>query len=145
MAFLPATIIVVEKNMSNDSDNKCCCKKPLVMPSTLVVAKNTSFVSDINCCCKTLVMTATLIVLAKFFATALMAAICSNIFFAAKNTFCSNFAFFAATFVAAKNDISCSGYVQILVKKKKLYVQVQLLIFVKKNSSTFFHSNQSVY
>jgi hypothetical protein len=39
-----------------------------------------------------------------------MAATCSNIFFAAKNTFCSNFAFLAATFVAAKNDISCSVY-----------------------------------
>ncbi|KAK2408327.1 hypothetical protein QL285_043846 [Trifolium repens] len=77
------------------------------MPATLIVAKNTSFVSDINCCCKTLVMAATLIVLAKLFATALMAATC-NIFFAAKNTFCSNFAFLAATFVAAKNDISCS-------------------------------------
>ncbi|KAK2451469.1 hypothetical protein QL285_010520 [Trifolium repens] len=108
MAFLPATIIVVAKNISNDSDNKCCCKKPLVMPSTLVVAKNTSFVSDINCCCKTLVMAATLIVLATLFATALMTATCSNIFFAAKNTFCSNFAFLAATFVVAKNDISCS-------------------------------------
>ncbi|KAK2454834.1 hypothetical protein QL285_002354 [Trifolium repens] len=53
-------------------------------------------------------MAATLIVLAKLFATALMAATCSNIFFAAKNTFCSNFAFLATTFVAAKNDISCS-------------------------------------
>jgi hypothetical protein len=56
-------------------------------------------------------MAATLIVLAKLFATALMAATCSNIFFAAKNTFCSNFAFLAATFVAAKNDISCSGLI----------------------------------
>jgi hypothetical protein len=54
-------------------------------------------------------MAATLIVLAKLFATALMAATCSNNFFAAKNTFCSNFAFLAATFVAAKNDISCSA------------------------------------
>jgi hypothetical protein len=34
---------------------------------------------------------------------------CSNIFFATKNSFCSNFAFFSATFVATKNDISCSG------------------------------------
>jgi peptidoglycan/LPS O-acetylase OafA/YrhL len=55
-------------------------------------------------------MAATLIVLAKLFATALMAATCSNNFFAAKNTFCSNFVFLAATFVAAKNDISCSGW-----------------------------------
>jgi hypothetical protein len=55
-------------------------------------------------------MVATLIVLAKLFATALMPATCSNNFFAAKNTFCSNFAFLAATFVAAKNDISCSDY-----------------------------------
>jgi hypothetical protein len=39
-----------------------------------------------------------------------MPATCSNNFFAAKNTFCSNFAFLAATFVAAKNDISCSDY-----------------------------------
>jgi hypothetical protein len=53
-------------------------------------------------------MAATLIVLAKLFATTLMPATCSNNFFAAKNTFCSNFAFLAATFVAAKNDISCS-------------------------------------
>jgi hypothetical protein len=53
-------------------------------------------------------MTATLIVLAKLFATALMAAACSNNFFALKNTFCSNFVFLATTFVAAKNDISCS-------------------------------------
>jgi hypothetical protein len=49
-------------------------------------------------------MAATLIVLAKLFATALMPATCSNNFFAAKNIFCSNFVFFAAT----KNDISCS-------------------------------------
>jgi hypothetical protein len=49
-------------------------------------------------------MAATLIVFAKLFATALMAATCSNNFFAAKNTFCSNFVFLAA----AKNDISCS-------------------------------------
>jgi hypothetical protein len=78
------------------------------MPTTLIVAKNPSFVSDINCCCKILVMAATLIVLGKLFATALMAATCSNIFFVAKNTFCSNFTFLAATFVAAKYDISCS-------------------------------------
>ncbi|KAK2426956.1 hypothetical protein QL285_025575 [Trifolium repens] len=68
------------------------------MPATLIVAKNISYVSDINCCCKTLVMAATLIVLAKLFATALIAATCSNNFFAAKNTFCSNFAFLAATY-----------------------------------------------
>jgi hypothetical protein len=37
-----------------------------------------------------------------------MAATCSNNFFAAKNTCGSNFAFLAATNVAAKNDISCS-------------------------------------
>jgi hypothetical protein len=55
-------------------------------------------------------MAATLIVLAKLFATALMPAACSNNFFAAKNTFSSNFAFLAATFVVAKNDISCSDY-----------------------------------
>ncbi|KAK2434225.1 hypothetical protein QL285_019396 [Trifolium repens] len=78
------------------------------MAATIVVAKNTSYDSDINCCCEILVMAATLIVLAKLFATALLAATCSNIFFAAKNTFCSNFMFLAATFVAAKNDISCS-------------------------------------
>ncbi|KAK2388494.1 hypothetical protein QL285_062173 [Trifolium repens] len=80
------------------------------MPATLIVAKNISYVSGINCCCKTLVMAATLIVLAKLFATALMPATCSNNFFAAKNTFCSNFAFLAATYVAAKNDISCSVF-----------------------------------
>jgi hypothetical protein len=45
-------------------------------------------------------MAATLIVLAKLFATALMPATCSNNFFTAKNTFCSNFAFLAATFVS---------------------------------------------
>jgi hypothetical protein len=56
----------------------------------------------------TLIVIAKLIVLAKLFATALMPATCSNNFFAAKNIFCSNFAFFAATYVAAKNDISCS-------------------------------------
>jgi hypothetical protein len=55
-------------------------------------------------------MAATLIVLAKLFATALMPAICSNNFFAAKNTFCSNFAFYVTIFVAAKNDIFCSEY-----------------------------------
>ncbi|KAK2374565.1 sulfite exporter TauE/SafE family protein [Trifolium repens] len=38
-------------------------------------------------------MAATLIVLAKLFATALMPTTCSNNFFAAKNTFCDNFAF----------------------------------------------------
>jgi hypothetical protein len=54
-------------------------------------------------------MAATLIVLAKFFATVLMTATCSNIFFAAKNTFYSNFAFLAATFIAVKNNISCSA------------------------------------
>ncbi|KAK2360226.1 hypothetical protein QL285_085514 [Trifolium repens] len=54
-------------------------------------------------------MTATLIVLAKLFATALMPATCSNNFSAAKFFFCNNFVFLAATFVAAKNDISCSG------------------------------------
>ncbi|KAK2369230.1 hypothetical protein QL285_082378 [Trifolium repens] len=54
-------------------------------------------------------MAATLIVLAKLFATGLMPATCNNNFFAAKNTFCSNFAFLAVTFVAAKNDISCSA------------------------------------
>jgi hypothetical protein len=48
-------------------------------------------------------MAATLIVLAKLFATALMPATCSNNFFAAKNTFCSNFEFLAVTFVAAKS------------------------------------------
>jgi hypothetical protein len=53
-------------------------------------------------------MAATLIVLAKLFATALMPATCNNNFFVAKNTFCSNFAFLTTTFVAAKNDISCS-------------------------------------
>ncbi|KAK2424389.1 hypothetical protein QL285_034756 [Trifolium repens] len=79
------------------------------MSATLIVDKNTSFVSDINCCCKTPVMAATLIVLAKLFATALMPATCSNNFFVAKNTFYSNFAFLPATFVAAKNDISCSA------------------------------------
>jgi hypothetical protein len=53
-------------------------------------------------------MTKTLIFLAKLFTTALMPATCSNNFFAAKNIFCSNFVFLATTFVAAKNDISCS-------------------------------------
>jgi hypothetical protein len=53
-------------------------------------------------------MAATLIVLAKPFATTLMPVTCSSNFFAAKNTFYSNFAFLAATFVAEKNDISCS-------------------------------------
>jgi hypothetical protein len=50
-----------------------------------------------------------------------MAATCSNIFFAAKNTFCSNFAFFAATFVAAKNDISCSDYKKLTQGQKQIY------------------------
>jgi hypothetical protein len=63
------------------------------MLATLIGAKNISYVSDINCCCKTLVMAAILIVLAKLFATALMPVICSNNFFAAKNTFYSNLAF----------------------------------------------------
>jgi hypothetical protein len=52
-------------------------------------------------------MAATLIALAKLFPTALMSATCSNSFFAAKNTFYSNFVFLAARFVAAKNNISC--------------------------------------
>jgi hypothetical protein len=78
------------------------------MSATLIIVKNIIYVSDINCYCKTLVMAATLIVLATLFATALMLATCSNNFFAAKNTFYSNFAFLAATFVAEKNDISCS-------------------------------------
>jgi hypothetical protein len=55
-------------------------------------------------------MATTLIILAKLFATGLMPTTCSNNFFVAKNTFCSNFAFSAATFIAAKNDISCSDY-----------------------------------
>ncbi|KAK2430827.1 Polynucleotidyl transferase, ribonuclease H superfamily protein [Trifolium repens] len=56
-------------------------------------------------------MAATLIFLAKLLATALMPTTCNNMqqqFFATKNTFCNNFAFLVATFVAAKNDISCS-------------------------------------
>ena len=60
-------------------------------------------------------MAATLIVLVKLFATALMPATCSNNFFAAKNTFCSNFAFLAATYVAVKNDISCSEMIFLVV------------------------------
>ena len=46
-------------------------------------------------------MVATLIVLAQLFAMALMPTVYSDNFFAAKNTYCSNFAFLAATFVAA--------------------------------------------
>jgi hypothetical protein len=46
-------------------------------------------------------MEATLIVLAQLFATALMPTVYSDSCFAAKNTYCSNFAFLAATFVAA--------------------------------------------
>ncbi|KAK2454376.1 hypothetical protein QL285_001942 [Trifolium repens] len=61
-------------------------------------------------------MAATLIVLAKLFATALMPATCGNNFFAAKNTFCNNFVFLPATFVAAKNDISCSDWYFLIIR-----------------------------
>jgi hypothetical protein len=50
-------------------------------------------------------MAAILIVVVKLFATALMPTTCNNNFFSVKNTFCSNFAFLAATFVAVKNGI----------------------------------------
>jgi hypothetical protein len=70
-------------------------------------------------------MTATLIVLAKLFAMALMPTTCSNNFSAAKNTFCNNFAFLATTFVAAKNDISCSGCVKRCKISKLLIKQLK--------------------
>jgi hypothetical protein len=89
------------------------------MSATLIVAKNIIYVSDINCCCKTL-MAATLIILAKLFATVLMPATCSNNFFATKCTFCSNFAFLATTFVAAKNNISCS-YIKVSLLATERY------------------------
>jgi hypothetical protein len=50
-------------------------------------------------------MAATLIVLAKLFTTALMPATYSNNFFDAKNTFCSNFTFFAATYLSLPDTI----------------------------------------
>ncbi|KAK2455352.1 hypothetical protein QL285_002810 [Trifolium repens] len=85
-------------------------------------------------------MTATLIVLAKLFATALMAATCSNIVFDAKNTFCSNFAFLSATFVAAKNDISCSveqqGITHVIVESDSKSV-VDAIQHVHGGSSEF--------
>ena len=48
-----------------------------------------------------LVMEATLIVLTQLFATALMPMVYSDNCFVPKNTYCSNFAFLAATLFAA--------------------------------------------
>jgi hypothetical protein len=53
-------------------------------------------------------MTTTLIFFAKLFRNGTYVSDMQQQFFAAKNTFCSNFVFLAPTFVAVKNDISCS-------------------------------------
>jgi hypothetical protein len=51
-----------------------------------------------------------------------MPATCSNNFFAAKNTFCSNSVFLETTFVTAKNDISDSDSGDPTIPHPKLFI-----------------------